>query len=113
MRNVLSWNQALEENYEPRDYSYHKEDIQEGEYLASLDFKIWSKKILGITCYLTNQETDQKFQLTVYRDKKDREYKLKDCEIDFTQCPIEALYKIKVDENNRGNIKFIAAELIE
>lgn len=112
MRNVLSWNEALEENYEPRDYSYQKEDIQEGEYLVSLDFKIWSKKVTGITCYFTNQKTNQKFQLTVYRDK-DGEYKLKDCEIDFAECPIEALYKINVGKNNKGNIKFIAAELIE
>lgn len=113
MNNVLSWNMALEENYEPRDYSYHKEDIQEGEYLASLDFKIWSKKIPGITCYFTNQETDQKFQLTVYRDKKDREYKLRNCETEFEICPTEALYKINVGENGKGNIKFIAAELME
>ena len=108
----MSWNIALEENYEPRDYSYHKEDIQEGEYLASLDFKIWSKKVSGITCYFTNQETNQKFQLTVYRNG-DREYKLKDCEIDFAYCPTEALYKINVGKNGKGNIKFIAAELIE
>lgn len=112
MRNVLSWNEALEENYEPRDYSYQKEDIQEGEYLASLDFKIWSKKVSGITCYFTNQETDKKFQLTVYRNG-DTEYKLKDCEIDFAECLTEALYKINVGNNNKGNIKFIAAELIE
>lgn len=112
MRNVFSWNEALKEKQEPKNYSYHKEDIQEGEYLASLDFKIWSKKVNGITCYFTNQETGEKFQLTVYRNE-DTEYKLNDCEIDIAECPTEALYKINVGKNNKGNIKFIAAELIE
>lgn len=112
MRNVLSWNEALEENYEPRDYSYQKEEIQIGEYPASLDFKIWSKKVNGITCYFTNQETNEKFQLTVYRNA-DREYKLIDCDIDFAECPIEDLYKIKIAENKKGNIKFIAAESLQ
>ncbi len=112
MRNVLSWNEALEENYEPRDYSYQKEDIQIGEYPASLNFKIWSKKVSGITCYFTNQESGKKFQLTVYRNT-DREYELKNCDIDFAECPIESLYKINVGKNNRGNIKFIAAEVLE
>ena len=112
MGNVMPWNEALEENYEPRDYSYHKEDIQQGEYLASLDFKIWSKKVSGITCYFTNQETDQKFQLTVYRNT-DREYKLKDCALDFVECPGKSLYKINVGKNGKGNTKFIGAELIK
>ena len=112
MRNVLSWNEALEKNHEPRDYSYQKEDIQIGKYPASLDFKIWSKKVSGITCYFTNQETNEKFQLTVYRNT-DREYELKDCELDFAECPTQTIYKIEVTENKKGNIKFIAAEPLQ
>ncbi|OFX83107.1 MAG: hypothetical protein A2W99_13275 [Bacteroidetes bacterium GWF2_33_16] len=112
MRNVLSWNQALEKNYEPRDYSFQKEDIQLGEFEASLNFKIWAKKVNGVTCYFTNKNDYQKFQLTVYRNKN-LEYKIDSCNIDFAECPTDELYKLTVTENKKGNTKLIAAELLK
>lgn len=39
--NVLSFRTALHTGYQPRDYSYDKDDIPTGEYHIILDFMIW------------------------------------------------------------------------
>lgn len=109
--NVLSWNQALEKGYEPKLYPYQADRIPLGKYYAKLDFKIWAKKIAGICCYFTRQDTGIKFQLTVYRRKSDELYQLEGCDIDFKVCPISASYEIKVGLNNRENISFKEAAI--
>lgn len=103
MSNVLSWNQALEQGLNPRDYSYRKEDVPLGEYIASLDFKIWAKDATGVSCYFTKVDTDQKILLTVYRTHDTREYILDG--VDFKECPT-GKYLITVELNSKGNIKF-------
>lgn len=112
MSNVLSWNQALENDFHPREYSYKAEDTPEGNYDAVLDFKIWSKKVTGVTCYFTVIDTNEKIQLTVYRDRdrETKEYML--VETDFRDCPTEKIYSIEIKNNSKGNPKFINAELI-
>jgi len=100
---TLSWLQALDEGYNPRDYSYRKEDIPIGEYVVTLDFKIWSK-VPGITCYFSKVGSNQRFQLTVYRTHGDEKYTLD--EIDFRDCPIKQEYYITVKINSKGNVKF-------
>ncbi len=104
--NVLSWNQALDKGYEPKLYPYLSEQVPLGKYNAKLDFKIWAKKIAGICCYFTQQDTGIKFQLTVYRRKSDELYQLDECNIDFKVCPISAIYYVKVGLNGKGNISF-------
>lgn len=107
--NVLSWGQALENGYEPRLYPYQSDQVPLGEYDANLNFKIWAKKIAGICCYFTQQDTGTKFQLTVYRRKLDELYQLDDC--DFKACPTSVLYHIKIGLNNKGNISFKKAAI--
>ena len=104
--NVLSWGQALEKGYEPRLYPYQLQQIPLGEYNAKLDFKIWAKKIAGICCYFSQQETGIKFQLTVYRRRSDELYQLEGGDVDFKICPISSLYHIRVGLNSKGNITF-------
>lgn len=104
--NVLSWGQALEKGYEPRLYPYQAEQIPLGEYEAKLDFKIWAKKIAGICCYFTQQNTGIKFQLTVYRRRSDELYQLEGGDVDFKICPISSFYHIRVGLNSKGNITF-------
>src|SRR4051812_17243103 len=105
-RNVLTWHIAVEEGLNPRDYPYNAEEIPVGEFEAVLDFKIWSKKVMGISCYFTQAETGKKFQLTVYRRAINETYTLKDCEIDFTQSPIGCHYYISVFINDKGRAVF-------
>lgn len=103
MSNVLSWNQPLEQGLSPRDYSYRKEDVPSGEYIASLDFKIWAKDATGVSCYFTKVDSGQKILLTVYRTHDTREYILDG--VDFRSCPT-GKYLITVELNSKGNIKF-------
>ncbi|ETZ20946.1 hypothetical protein [Pedobacter sp. V48] len=40
---VLEFFPVLEAGYEPKNYSYYKEDVPLGNYKATLDFMLWSK----------------------------------------------------------------------
>jgi len=104
MNTILSWNQAIEQGFEPRNFSYKKEDIPIGTHKATLDFKIWAKNAVGISCYFTINETNQKIILTVYRDRTTREYTIKDA--DFGDVNSSQEYTITVKLNSKGNIKF-------
>lgn len=110
MRNVMSWNKALEAGYEPRLYPF--DQVAPGEYIAVLDFKIWAKKTMGIACYFTSQADGTFFQLTVYRRQSDHQYKLNGCDIDFTTCPTGVAYSVTVILNGKGHISFNDAATI-
>lgn len=102
--NVLSWNIALEKGYEPRLYPYATEHIPLGTYEAVLDFKIWAKKAMGISCYFIQKDTGKKFQLTVYRRQRDKLYLLDEGTIDFKVCPVNEVYTITVELNGKQKI---------
>jgi hypothetical protein len=107
-RNVLTWNQALEKGLNPSDYPFHTESVPVGKFPATLDFKIWAKKTMGISCFFTIQEDQRKFQLTVFRRSTDRQYMLEncDCDIDFSVCKTAETYIVRVAVNGKGNISF-------
>lgn len=109
MRNVLSWRVALDQGFEPRNYPYTADKIPIGQMQAKLDFKIWSKKTIGINCYFTALSTGQKFQLTVFRNELTKEYKIKGGAIDFATCPTEVVYEIEVGVNGKQRVLFLAA----
>ncbi len=111
MKNVLSWNQAIDNGFEPSDYSYTKEDIPIGVSEATLDFKAWAKNVAAINCYFTIIETGQKILLSVYRKHSDSTYMLENSDIDFTTCETDKSYNIETKLNNRGNVKFIKADV--
>jgi hypothetical protein len=73
--NVLSFQAALHTGYQPRDYSYEKDNIPTGEYHLVLDFMIWAKKLPAIDLYCSIKQTSQKIRLTVFLDKE-RSYRL-------------------------------------
>jgi hypothetical protein len=70
--NVLAFQAAISAGYEPRDYSYEKDDIPTGEYHVQLDFMTWAKKLPAIDLYCTIKQTGQKIRLTVFLDKECR-----------------------------------------
>lgn len=108
--NVLSWGVALRKGFQPGMYSYS--EVPLGAYEATLDFKIWAKKIMGINCYFTQSNTGKKFQLTVYCKFKKGLYRIEGCEIDFVVCPVERVYNIKVFADQKKKTIFAAASLI-
>ena len=113
-RNVLTWHQALDKGFNPPDYPFQTAWVPLGEFTATLDFKIWAKKTMGISCFFTRQEDQTKFQLTVYRRRSDRQYMLEsgDCNIDFSTCPASHSYFVEVAVNGKGNFSFKNAALL-
>jgi len=57
--NVITFRNALHQGYEPRDYTYQKDDIPTGEYHVILDFMVWIKEVPGITCFCRVKQTGQ------------------------------------------------------
>jgi hypothetical protein len=113
-RNVLSWHQALDKGLNPSSYPFETALVPMGEFSAQLDFKIWAKKTMGISCFFTRPEDQTKFQLTVYRRRGNRQYMLEtcDCNIDFSTCPVSQSYLVEVAVNGKGNISFKNAALL-
>ena len=113
-RNVLSWHQALEKGYNPTSYPFETVLAVLGEFHATLDFKVWAKKTMGISCFFTRPEDQTKFQLTVYRRRSDNQYMLEggDSIIDFSTCPVNENYLVEVAVNRKGNISFKNASLL-
>ena len=112
MRNVLTWNIAIEKGFEPKLYPYTAEHIPVGEFEAILDYKIWARKVMAICCYFTQTETGKKFQLTVYRQPASKTYTLNDGAINFAESPIGCHYNISVFINDKGRIVFEKAVLV-
>ena len=97
-RNVLTWNQALENGYEPKDYPYDLKDIPEGSYKAKIDFKIWVKKTMAVCCYFIFIEMNKKCCITIYRNKFFA-YEILNSDINFTECTIKTIYTIEMGYN--------------
>lgn len=110
--NVLSWNIALVNGYQPKLYPYITEHVPLGVYEAVLDFKIWAKKAMAICCYFTQKDTGKKFQLSVYRRQKEELYRLDESDIDFKVCPVDTVYLITVDLNGKQKSAFKNAVLL-
>lgn len=106
--NVLSWELALQKGHDPRLYSFMPGDVPIGEFDAVLDFKIWAKNVIAISCYFTRVSGGQKFQLTVYYSYKGA-YRLNGCDLDFYSCPEGVQYYIKVSLLNGKKIVFCSA----
>ncbi len=110
--NVLSWAKALRQGLQPGLYSFVAAAIPTGKCTAMLDFKIWAKKTMAISCYFTQPETGNKFQLTVYLDKKTGRYAIPACSINFADCATESTYSLDVGIDSKRRTKLLYAELL-
>jgi len=111
-RNVSSFKVAVSKGYEPRLYSYDPGAVPSGEFEAILDFKTWSKRIIAINCYFTKKDTGNKFVVTAYCNYKTGRYAVTDSLVDFSNCPLNACYKIKIAKSQRNQIILLTAAAI-
>lgn len=98
--NVLSFQAALNAGYQPRDYSYEKDDIPTGEYHVILDFMIWAKKLPAIDLYCTIRQTGQRIKLTVFLDKE-RSYRLNHTNV--AELAYGSTLAVQVERNTNDN----------
>jgi hypothetical protein len=105
--NVLAWKDALAKGLNPGLYAY--QDVPLGEYDAILDFKIWAKKVMAISCYFTQADTGKKIQLTVYCSEAGI-YK-PGGDVNFATCDIGKAYRIHVAANQKKKIVLLHALL--
>lgn len=109
MSEVYSWNLASRHGAKPSLYSSEPADIPHGEYIATLDFKIWAGQMIAINCYFTKEDTQQKFQLSVARLPNTTQYTLDG--IDFKTCAV-GKYLLKVELMKQGKVKLTGIKAI-
>lgn len=98
---VLEFFTALEVGYEPKDYSYAREEIPLGNYHAKLDFMLWSKSGLTINCFFSLQDSGKKITLSVYKkSSRQGRYMAGDTEVRF--LPFCTELKLTVEQNEIG-----------
>jgi hypothetical protein len=83
-----------------------------GEYIAVLDYKIWSKRIIAINCYFTKIDEGNKFVATVYCNNKTGRYCLHGSSVDFAICPLNVQYLIGISKSKSDKIVLVKAEEI-
>ncbi len=98
--NVITYRTAISSGYEPRQYSYEKDDFPTGEYHVLLNFMTWAKKLPAIDLYCTIKQTGQKIRLTVFLDKE-RSYKLHQTNV--TELAFGITLAAQVERNTNGN----------
>lgn len=102
--NVFSFAAAKHRDLDTSLYVFKEHEVPIGRINATLDFKIWAKKVLAINCYFSGADT--KFILTVYCDRFG--YRLAPGGIDFSTCPTGMIYTVDIQFIN-GKVKFIGA----
>ncbi|MBB6108694.1 hypothetical protein SAMN05421821_10271 [Mucilaginibacter lappiensis] len=107
-KTVLGFKPALEAGFEPRNYSWSPDVVPVGEYEATLDFMIWSKKHVAVDCYLTTGHGKQ-IRLTAYRNKAE-DYMAGDTAVPYLSFETELI--ITVVLNGAGNPKWTNAAVI-
>jgi len=114
MKNVKFWKEAVEGGFDPGSYPYAAEKVPMGVVEAVLDGKIWARQQMGIGCYFTRVGSGERFLLTVYRNRGDQRYRIKDCPVDFACCPAGAgyVYRLEVELNGKGNPALRGAVLL-
>ena len=98
---VMEFFPALEAGYEPKNYSFQKEDVPTGSYLAKLDFMLWSKTYMAINCFFTIKGSGKKISLSVYKKPgEDDLYLAGETEIRFVS--FGAIMQLHVESNQNG-----------
>lgn len=102
--NVLSWKAAIQKGLQPGSYPYQPEHVPSAEVTATLDFKIWAKKLMGVSCYFTEVHTGRKFQLTVYCKNATGKYTIDGSMIDFAVCTTGCIYHLSIALHPSGGV---------
>ncbi len=99
--NVLTWKQAHDIGYLPRQYDYLPGQLPQGWFEAVLDFKIWALKVLAINGYFTIAATQEKIQLSVFLSPQ-QTYRVGSGKIDFYRCPTGCEYRLLTTISKTG-----------
>src|SRR5687768_10877641 len=98
---VLEFFPALEAGYEPKNYSYYKEDVPLGNYKATLDFMLWSKSYMAVNCFFTIDGSLKKISLSVYKKPGgEGVYLAGETEVRFV--PFGSVMTLTVEANQNG-----------
>ncbi|MDL2272859.1 hypothetical protein LJC23_07515 [Desulfovibrio sp. OttesenSCG-928-I05] len=106
----MSFRQALDAGFEPRDY---KNPVEDGIHYVRLDFKIWGKAPI-LRCFFTDLRDGNKFSLPAVRYVDNLYaggyYPKEDPLVDFSEPGIEGtIYRICLTRGPRGGQRWAEA----
>lgn len=105
--NVLQFNTALDAGFEPRNYTYKKEEVPLGNYDARLDFIIWSKNGNAINCFFTVFPSGQLISLSVYKNDED-DFLLGNLTVG--SLTFGSVFHLNVEQNFKGYPRLVSME---
>lgn len=110
---AFSFQAAVENGFEPREYRSLLHDEKPMTAEALLDFKVWGKAPC-LTCYFRNIRSGEKFRMSAFDNKHNRRYTPRDGNIDFSEPGIEnGLYLVStVMGKRKGRCVWQSAELL-
>ena len=113
MARAMSARQAEMAGFRAWEYDY--KTVPEGTWFAILDQKIWGNskrpRVFPLRCFFSTPD-GQKYQLTAFRTQDTREiYTPADGLLDIGSVPVGALLRVVVGRNNKGNVKWLSAEV--
>jgi hypothetical protein len=98
---VMEFFPALEAGYEPKNYSFMKEDVPIGAYIAKMDFMLWSKTYMAINCFFSIPNSRKKISLSVYKKPgEDGLYLAGETEVRYV--PFGSMMYLVVEANQNG-----------
>lgn len=104
MYDVLSFRQAIDSGFDPKNYVYGK-DVPLGTYEVELDFKIWAKgNTMAVTCYCEIVGSGKLIRFNVFRDRSNGTYFLKGTQIDSRTIPYGTKLTIRVEPAKNGSV---------
>ncbi|MFA5575320.1 MAG: hypothetical protein WC994_09770 [Brumimicrobium sp.] len=99
--NIISYNEAYySKGFDFSGYTYDFDLIPVGNFNATLNLKLWSKRTPGIDLYFSNNIL--KIILTVYHNKYTDDYTIDTCLTNFKTCPLNKVYNITIGVNSKG-----------
>ena len=104
---VLQFNAALDAGFEPRNYTYKKDEVPLGNYDARLDFMIWSKNGNAINCFFTVFPSGQMISLSVYKNT-DGDFLLGNLPID--RLDFGSVFHLNVEQNFKGYPRLLSLD---
>jgi len=96
---VLEFFPALEAGYDPKNYSYAKEQVPLGTYAVKLDFMLLSKSGLTINCFFTLVDSHKKITLSVYHKAANQgRYMAGETEVRYLPFGTELVLTVEANE---------------
>ena len=88
-----------------------RKGLPTGSRRVVLERKLWTRAGSGLTCFFLDQETAERYQVTVFRDRASHEYLAGD--LDIAGTPYGSPLEVLIHENKTGTFRINEARTLK